>query len=140
MKAYGRTAAIKDFLENLVCDVGLAHKVDFITHFNCPGDGVITTLIEQFPNRNSHLVLLEERDALGMRKVNINWELAPEDRHTIKSIGLEVAKCFAETGLGFVKLDEYVYDVSVPLKVAPHAHHMGTTRMASAPELSLIHI
>ncbi|MHC8354599.1 GMC oxidoreductase [Pseudomonas sp. LB3P81] len=136
--AYGRTAAIKDFLENLACDVGLAHKIDFITHFNCPGDGVITTLIEQFPNRNSRLTLLEDRDALGMRKVNIHWELAPEDRHTIKSIGLEVAKCFAETGLGFVKLDEYVYDVSVPLKVEPHAHHMGTTRMASAPESGVV--
>ena len=138
VKAYGRTAAIKDFLETLVCDVGLAHKIDFITHFNCPGDGVITTLIEQFPNRNSRLTLLEERDALGMRKVNINWELVPEDRHTIKSIGLEVAKCFAEMGLGFVKLDEYVYDVSVPLKVAPHAHHMGTTRMASTPESGVV--
>jgi choline dehydrogenase-like flavoprotein len=138
VKAYGRTAAIKDFLENLVCDVGLAHKIDFITHFNCPGDGVITTLIEQFPNRNSRVNLLETRDALGMRKVNIHWELAPEDRHTIKSIGLEVAKCFAETGLGFVKLDEYVYDVSVPLKVAPHAHHMGTTRMASTPESGVV--
>lgn len=138
VKAYGRTAAIKDFLENLVCDVGWSHKIDFISHFNCPGDGVITTLIEQFPNRNSRLTLLDERDELGMRKVNVNWEVTAQDRHTIKSIGLEVAKCFAETGLGYVKLEECVYDVNVPLKVAPHAHHMGTTRMASAPEFGVV--
>lgn len=138
VKAYGRTAAIKDFLETLACDAGFAHKFDFISHFNCPGDGVITTLIEQFPNRNSRLTLLNERDALGMRKVSINWEVVPEDRRTIKCIGMEVAKCFAETGLGFVKLEECVYDVSVPLKVAPHAHHMGTTRMASAPESGVV--
>ena len=84
VKAYGRTAAIKDFLENLVCDVGLAHKIEFITNFNCPGDGELATLIEQFPNRKSRIWLLEERDELGMSKVNVNWELAPEDRDTIK--------------------------------------------------------
>ncbi|MET0612919.1 MAG: GMC family oxidoreductase [Pseudomonas caspiana] len=138
VQAYGRMAAIKDFLENLACDAGVAHKIDFITRFNCPGDGVITTLIEQFPNQNSRLTLHDERDALGLRKVSINWEVTPEDRHTIKCIGMEVAKCFADTGLGFVKLDDYVYDLAVPLKVAPHAHHMGTTRMASTPESGVV--
>jgi choline dehydrogenase-like flavoprotein len=95
-------------------------------------------LIEHFPNPNSRVSLLEERDALGMRKANVHWELSPADRNTVKSIGLEVAKCFAETGLGFVKLDESVYDVSLPLKVNPHAHHMGTTRMATAPTFGVV--
>ncbi|VVN99639.1 FAD-dependent oxidoreductase [Pseudomonas fluorescens] len=138
VKTYGRTAAIKSFFENLTCEIGGAHKIDFIAKFNCPGDGVIGTLIEQFPNQKSRISLLEERDELGMGKVNINWELSPEDRHTIKAIGLEVAKRFAETGLGFVKLDESVYDISLPLKVSPHAHHMGTTRMATAPEFGVV--
>ncbi|MBV6821832.1 FAD-dependent oxidoreductase [Pseudomonas sp. PD9R] len=138
VKAYGRMAAIKDFFENLVCDIGAEHKIEFITKFECPGDGVLGTLIEQFPNPDSRISLLEERDALGMRKVNIHWELTPADRNTIKSIGLEVAKCFAETGLGFVKLDECVYDTSLPLKVNPHAHHMGTTRMAASPEFGVV--
>jgi len=61
--------------------------------------GVLGTLIEQFPNPDSRISLLDERDALGMRKANIHWELTPADRNTVKSIGLEVAKCFAETGL-----------------------------------------
>lgn len=138
VKAYGRTAAIKDFFENLVCDIGAEHKIEFITRFDCPGDGVLGTLIEQFPNPNSRLSLLDERDALGMRKTSIHWELTPADRNTVKSIGLEVAKCFADTGLGFVKLEECVYDVDVPLKVNPHAHHMGTTRMAASPEFGVV--
>lgn len=95
-------------------------------------------MIEQFPNRNSRVSLTQEHDDLGMRMVNVHWELAPEDRETIKSIGLEVAKCFAEEGLGYVKLEEAVYDVSLPLKVVPHAHHMGTTRMASSPEFGVV--
>jgi len=138
VKTYGRMAAVKDFFENLVCDIGVREKIDFITRFDCPGDGVLGTLIEQFPNPESRISVLEERDALGMKKVHVHWALRPEDRNTIKSIGLEVAKCFAETGLGFVKLEECVYDVSLPLKVNPHAHHMGTTRMASSPEFGVV--
>ncbi|MFY0729829.1 FAD-dependent oxidoreductase [Pseudomonas sp. NFX15] len=138
VKAYGRMAAVKDFFENLVCDIGVENKVAFISKFDCPGDGVLGTLIEQFPNPDSRITLLEERDTLGMKKVNVNWALRPEDRNTIKSIGMEMAKCFAESGLGFVKLEECVYDVSVPLKVNPHAHHMGTTRMAASPEFGVV--
>ncbi|MVV48695.1 GMC family oxidoreductase [Pseudomonas sp. PB120] len=138
VRSYGRTAAIKNFFENLTCEIGMAHKVDFITKFYCPGDGVITTLIEQFPNRESRISLQEERDELGVRKVNVNWALRTEDRQTIKCIGLEVAKCFADAGLGYVKLDESVYDLTLPPKVNPHAHHMGTTRMASSPEFGVV--
>jgi choline dehydrogenase-like flavoprotein len=138
VETYGRAAAIKGFFETLLCDIGAAHKVDFITRFNCPGDGVLTTMIEQFPNRNSRVSLLDERDELGMRKVNVNWELSLEERKTIKCIGLEVAKCFAEAQLGFVKLDDCVYDFDLPLKMSPHAHHMGTTRMAATPEYGVV--
>lgn len=138
VQSYGRTAAIKSFFENLICEAGAEHKIEFITSFACPGDGVIGTLIEQFPNPDSRIVMLDERDALGMRKVNVHWALTPADRNTVKSIGLEVAKCFADTGLGFVKLEECVYNVDVPLKVNPHAHHMGTTRMASSAEFGVV--
>ncbi|MDF3933413.1 FAD-dependent oxidoreductase [Pseudomonas citronellolis] len=136
--AYGRTAEIKDFLENLSCDIGIAHKLDFIVKFNCPGDGTIGTMIEQFPNPQSRVSLVAERDPLGMPKASINWQLSPADRHTIKVIGLEMAKRFADSGLGFVKLHEYVYDATLPLTMTPHAHHMGTTRMAASAESGVV--
>lgn len=138
VRAYGITAGVKEFLENLTCKIGIAHKLDFIAKFNCPGDGVISTMIEQFPNAKSRVLMLNERDELGMAKVKINWELSSADRNTIKVIGLEMAKYFAESELGFVKLNEYVYDTSLPLKMAPHAHHMGTTRMAASPEFGVV--
>ena len=138
VKSYGRMAAIKGFFENLICETGEEQKIEFIAKFNCPGDGVIGTLIEQFPNPNSRITLLEDRDALGMRMPTVHWELSLADRSTIKSIGLEVAKCFAKAGLGFVKLEACVYDEDLPLKVSPHAHHMGTTRMATSPEFGVV--
>lgn len=138
VRAYGRTAEVKSFLENLTCEMGVTRKIEFIAKFSCPGDGVISTLLEQFPNVQSCISLLDEKDELGMAKVNVHWELSPSDRHTIKCIGGELAKQFAELGLGFVKLNDYVYDFSLPLTLSPHAHHMGTTRMASSPEFGVV--
>jgi hypothetical protein len=105
--------------------MGVASKIEFVAKFSCPGDGVITTLIEQFPNVQSRISLLDEKDELGVAKVNVNWVLSADDRHTIKCIGNELAKQFAEMGLGFIKLSDYVYDTSLPLVLSPHAHHMG---------------
>ncbi|MNM28378.1 Fructose dehydrogenase large subunit [compost metagenome] len=138
VRTYGRTAEVKHFLENLACEMGVASKIEFIAKFSCPGDGVISTMLEQFPNVQSRISLLDEKDPLGVAKVNVNWALSPDDRHTIKCIGGEIAKQFAEAGLGFVKLNDYVYDTAVPLKIAPHAHHMGTTRMAASAESGVV--
>jgi len=138
VKSYGRTAAIKDFFKKIACEINVADKIDFVVKFNCPGDGVISTLIEQFPNRSSRISLLDDRDELGVRKVNLHWELNSQDRQTIKVLGLEIAKRFAESGLGFVKLHENIYDSNLPLVVGPHAHHMGTTRMAKVAEYGVV--
>ena len=138
VQTYGRTAEVKHFLENLACDMGVASKIEFFAKFSCPGDGVIGTMIEQFPNRQSRISLLDEKDELGVAKVNVNWALSDTDRHTIKCIGTELAKQFADMDLGYVKLNDFVYDTSVPLKMAPHAHHMGTTRMAASPEFGVV--
>jgi len=138
VQTYGRTAEVKHFLENLACEMGLASKIDFVAKFSCPGDGVISTMIEQFPNAQSRISLLDEKDDLGVAKVNVNWALSDTDRHTIKCIGGELAKQFAGMGLGFVKLNDFVYDTELPLKMSPHAHHMGTTRMAASPEFGVV--
>ncbi|MBF8805626.1 GMC family oxidoreductase [Pseudomonas asiatica] len=138
VQTYGRTAEVKHFLENLVCDMGVASKIAFVAKFNCPGDGVISTMIEQFPNLHSRISLLEEKDALGVAKVNVNWALTADDRHTIKCIGSELAKQWVAMDLGYIKLNDFVYDTSIPLKLSPHAHHMGTTRMASSAQFGVV--
>jgi choline dehydrogenase-like flavoprotein len=138
VQTYGRTAEVKYFLETLACQMGLASKIEFVAKFSCPGDGVMTTMIEQFPDAQSRISLLDETDELGVAKVNVNWVLSATDRHTIKCIGAELAKQFAQAGLGFVKLNDFVYDTELPLKLSPHAHHMGTTRMEASPEFGVV--
>ena len=138
VQTYGRTAEVKHFLENLACDMGIASKIAFVAQFSCPGDGLISTLIEQFPNLHSRISLLDERDALGVAKVNVNWVLSANDRHTIKCIGSELAKRWADMTMGFIKLNDFVYDTSIPLKKSPNGHLLGTTRMASSAQAGVV--
>lgn len=129
--SYGRTAAIKSFMKNLACSLGMADKVQFITSFSCPGAGTIGTLLEQFPSEHgSSVALADTRDALGLRKARVSWTLGPEDKKTIRRLSLVVAKDFASAGLGFIKLHPSMMDEGLDIPVSPHAHHMGTTRMA----------
>jgi hypothetical protein len=39
VKAYGRTAAIKDFFENLICDIGAAHRSSSLPNSIARGRG-----------------------------------------------------------------------------------------------------
>ena len=129
--SYGRTAAIKTFMKNLACDLGVAEKVQFITQFQCPGAGTIGTLLEQYPSpQGSRIELAEARDAFGLRRARVHWTLAPEDRRTVRVLALAMARNFASAGLGFIKLHPSMTDEARDIPVSPHAHHMGTTRMA----------
>lgn len=132
IKSYGRTAKIKTFLKGLVCDLDLKGKVELITRINCPGEGVIGTLLEQFPERNGNRIeLSKETDYFGLRRAKLNWQLSERDTRTIKVVAVEVAKAFANSGLGFVKLRDYILHDDLFMPVSPHAHHMGGTRMAA---------
>lgn len=134
IKSYGRTAKIKTFLKGLVCDLRMEDKIDFITKINCPGEGVITTLLEQFPERDggvNRIELSSQTDYFGLRRAKLNWQLRERDLRTIKVVATEAAKAFAGSGFGFVKLRDYIYKDDVFIPVSPHAHHMGGTRMAA---------
>lgn len=137
--SYGRTAAIKTFMKNLACNLGVADKVQFISNFHCPGAGTIGTLLEQFPSpQGSRIELSDARDAFGLRKARVVWTLGPEDRKTVRTLALAVAKNFADAGLGFVKLHPSMTDDRMAMPVSPHAHHMGTTRMAKSPAWGVV--
>jgi choline dehydrogenase-like flavoprotein len=139
VQSYGRTAAVKNFMKNLACDMGISDKLQFISEFKCPGAGTIGTLLEQFPSaQGSRVELTATRDALGLRKARIVWTLSPEDTKTIRRLAVSMAKNFAAAGLGFVKLHPSMTDTKIELPVSPHAHHMGTTRMASGPASGVV--
>jgi len=132
IKSYGRTAKIKSFFKTLACDLSFESKLEIISNFDCPGTGIIGTLIEQSPGKQSYVKIIDERDKLGMQKAVLNWQLNEYDFNTIRTTAIEIAKAFADAGIGLIKLEDYITDDSLLVPVSQHAHHMGTTRMSES--------
>jgi len=139
--SYGRTRALKQALRELVCKSGnitdLSRK---LMDFDCPGDGVITSLIEQSPNMNSRITLDKvEKDVFGIPKVITNWQINRYDENTIRTIGIEAAKEVAKLGVARVKLEEFILEDSKVIKeIGHHCHQMGTTRMSTTDKEGVV--
>jgi choline dehydrogenase-like flavoprotein len=101
---------------------------------------------EQIPNPESRVTLSPERDALGCRRVRLDWRLAADDkRSTRESLDILTAALGA-AGLGRMKYTITEDDASwlPPRDRWPWAgplganHHMGTTRMANDPKRGVV--
>ena len=140
-KSYGRLKSIRKVLKDSVCPSETLTKYSKkLFDFNCEGDGIITTLCEQSPNKNSRLTLTNEKDPLGLRRVALNWQINELDKRTIRELALEAAKEFARLDLGRVKLKEYVLSDEIEGKLGAHCHQMGTTRMSLSSKDGVVDI
>lgn len=94
----------------------------------------LMTYFEQSPNRDSRITLSDSRDALGMRKVRVDWRLTDLDyasyRTSASLLGEETARCCG----GRFEPAPWVRDPMVQPDVVGTAHHIGTTRMSLRPE------
>ena len=99
----------------------------------------VVGFFEQAPNRDSRITLGRGTDALGQRKVCVDWRLTPLDWHTYRVVaqiaGGELARAcrarfqpapWLEPGSGIVP----------PLRGT--SHHLGTTRMSDDPATGVV--
>ncbi|PCK09060.1 MAG: GMC family oxidoreductase [Alteromonadaceae bacterium] len=127
----GRLGPLRYMIQDFSCHFDLTDKLQWLLKHKCGGTGVITTLTEQIPNKDSRVTLLDDVDELGMRKINLHWDMNAFDARTIRTQAIRLAKDVAELKIGRVKLPEYITDESVAIDSMAHAHHIGTTRMAA---------
>ena len=92
-----------------------------------PYIGKLKARAEQSPNPNSRVQLMHERDALGVPKAHLDWQLLPIDKHSVRRSAKIIAKEFGAHSQGRlrIRLDE---TDEWPVALGG-AHHMGTTRM-----------
>lgn len=87
--------------------------------------------IEQGPNADSRITLSDERDALGVRKVVLNWSLSDLDCHTFAK-GQEVTiKELTRLNAGRFEAPALT-PAFVRANAKGHYHHIGTARMAAS--------
>jgi choline dehydrogenase-like flavoprotein len=97
----------------------------------------MTVRSEQGPNPRSRVRLTNERDALGMPKAALDWELTKADSDSFVATLDAFAREVARRGLGRVRLPtEDILDIGDQL--VGGWHHMGTTRMHEDPASGVV--
>jgi choline dehydrogenase-like flavoprotein len=137
--SYGRLRVLKQFVRETSCTFpNITEVARKIVDFDCPGDGLVTSLIEQTPNPRSRVGLNRATDRLGLRRINLDWEISDNDKRTIRSLSMKGAQEMARLNLARVQLAPFITNEEMDIEVGAHAHQMGTTRMSSDPKFGVV--
>ena len=95
---------------------------------------------EQSPNPDSRVTLIDERDALGLRRMQLDWRLSSMDRESIRGLVLLVGEEAGRLGIGRAKVADWLMDSgdAWPDHQLGGNHHIGTTRMADDPSKGVV--
>ena len=99
------------------------------------------TRLEQAPNPASRVTLDTEKDALGVPRAILHWELTPFEKRSMRKICELLGQQVGQAGIGRVKLMEYLENENDPLWPSFTGggwHHMGTTRMSKDPKNGVV--
>ena len=96
----------------------------------------LTCTFEPSPNPESRVLLGNEVDALGQRRVEVDWRVSDADRQHAR----EVMRLFgAELGrTGFGRLHSLLEGDDWPDEMFGDQHHMGTTMMSKDPARGVV--
>ncbi len=95
-------------------------------------------IVESEPNPQSRVVLGEDVDALGMRRVRIDWRLTDTVVRTVDRTFELIAKELQDKGLAKVSLDSPIARSGWSADMEGTYHHMGTTRMNDSPQAGVV--
>jgi len=95
----------------------------------------VNLVTEQTPHQDSRLKLGTERDALGQRKLEVDWRFIDNDYRSMEKILHLLTQRVQEVGLGTF---DFGNDLPCLDTMTDAAHQMGTTRMADRPENGVV--
>lgn len=88
---------------------------------------------EQTPNRDSRITLSDHRDALGLRKIRVDWRLNAVDEASIRTASVLIGQSLVSDFGGRFDPAHWLRDPTAALPLHGTAHHLGTTRMSESP-------
>jgi choline dehydrogenase-like flavoprotein len=100
----------------------------------------LTTRQEQAPNPDSRVTLSTEKDALGMPRVRLDWQMTELDKRSMRTFYEVLGREMGRTGTGRVQIRDWLLsdDRSWPSFISGGWHHMGTTRMSADPKEGVV--
>jgi len=93
-------------------------------------------MAEQTPNPDSRVLLADERDGLGQRRVKLDWRLNALDVRTITRAQQIVDSSLRNSGFGYLNIE--TRPDKIPETIHGGWHHMGTTRMSADPKQGVV--
>ena len=100
----------------------------------------LTARSEVAPNPNNRVTLDHERDALGMQRVRLNWNVSSLDRDSVATTMRLLAEELGRLGVGRLRVNELLFEQDGRWceNLSWFGHHMGTTRMSSDPKHGVV--
>lgn len=91
------------------------------------------TEAEQAPNPDSRVSLARDRDALGLRRLRLDWRLSEIDKRSIREIAYLIGRELGRLNRGRVGLPLWLLEENIADDdpMIGGYHHMGTTRMSA---------
>lgn len=88
---------------------------------------------EQLPTASSCITLDDERDALGLRRLRVDWQIDGRELRTMKVFAERIARVLLAADLADVRVDPRLLDEAPEFLTDIHdaVHQMGSTRMAT---------
>lgn len=96
--------------------------------------------IEQAPNAESRIMLVDDRDSLGIRRIKLSWKFSEIERRTVDVLTAYTAKCLQDQKIGTLKFDKELVEhmTDLPRDLRGGQHHSCTTRMASTDKEGVV--
>jgi choline dehydrogenase-like flavoprotein len=93
---------------------------------------------EQYPNPNSRITLISDTDIFGMPKVKVDWQYLPEDIESVRRSLKVFVQEINQSGLATFEFNDDQLEEDLTRFGAYGGHHIGTTRMGTSPENSVV--
>ncbi len=130
---------------DVISDLGGSFKailgfLGWITPEPIPQRYLVRIFLEQAPHPDNRIQLGSERDALGMPRLELDWRLNHQDKHTVVVAVQALANEVGRLDLGRLKVEDWVLagPDAWPGGALCNYHHMGTTRMADDPHRGVV--
>jgi choline dehydrogenase-like flavoprotein len=107
-------------------------KLPYVLFPNPDGSYPIEFDSEQTPLASSRVSLTREVDSVGMRRVDLNWQINPDDLEATQRAFRLLRDVLSQNSQCRFEFDDESLAQAVSESIPGGGHHIGTTRMASS--------
>ena len=108
-------------------------KLPFIVVSREDGSYPLDINAEQIPDRENRVTLSSERDAMGLRRLSVNWRLTEQDIDSVVRCMHLMRGIFARSKCATLEFDDHTLLSQVAASTPIGGHHLGTARMSDSP-------